>query len=95
MALDLPRNGEPAQEEKALKCVICKKGNTAPGTTTVTLERDGLVLVVQEVPAQVCSNCGEAYVDEKIGGVLLEDAGRIAESGAQVDIRRFRNDKAA
>ncbi|NLI76540.1 MAG: type II toxin-antitoxin system MqsA family antitoxin [Candidatus Riflebacteria bacterium] len=78
-----------------MKCVICKMGKTAPGTTTVTLERDGLVLVVQEVPAQVCSNCGEAYVDETIGSLLLEDAGRIAASGAQVDIRRFKGAKAA
>ncbi|MGH7938508.1 MAG: type II toxin-antitoxin system MqsA family antitoxin, partial [Bryobacteraceae bacterium] len=42
-----------------MKCTICKKGETAPGTATVTLERGGLTLVVKDVPAQICDNCGE------------------------------------
>jgi hypothetical protein len=29
--------GEP--KEGAMKCVICKKGSTTPGTTTITQER--------------------------------------------------------
>lgn len=34
-----------------MKCVICKHGETQVGTTTVTLERGGLTLVVKAVPA--------------------------------------------
>lgn len=47
-----------------MKCVICKQGENLLGTVTVTLERDGTTLVFKNVPAQVCENCGEAYVDE-------------------------------
>ena len=47
-----------------MKCVICKHGETKEGTTTVTFDRDGMTLVVKDVPAQVCTNCGEDYVDE-------------------------------
>ena len=43
-----------------MKCVVCKLGETRPGQTTVTLERQGAALVVRSVPAQVCENCGEA-----------------------------------
>lgn len=46
-----------------MKCVICKHGETRPGMTTVTLERGGATLVVKGVPARICGNCGEAYVD--------------------------------
>ena len=46
-----------------MKCVVCKKGETKAGTTTMTLERDGATLVFKSVPARVCANCGEAYVD--------------------------------
>lgn len=46
-----------------MKCVVCKHGETRPGTTTVTLIRDGTTLVVKGVPASVGSNCGEEYVD--------------------------------
>jgi hypothetical protein len=34
-----------------MKCVICKQGETRPGAATVTLEREGTVLVVRSVPA--------------------------------------------
>ena len=47
-----------------MKCVVCKMADTQVGVATVTLERDGLTLVVKGVPAQVCSNCGEQYVAE-------------------------------
>ena len=49
--------------KKAMKCIICKHGETKTGTATVTLTRDQLTLVVKGVPAQVCDNCGEEYVE--------------------------------
>jgi YgiT-type zinc finger domain-containing protein len=75
---------------KGTKCVICKHGETEPGTTTVTLERDSLTLVVKGVPAQVCENCGEAYVDEDTARKLLETAETEAGAGAQVEVRENR-----
>ena len=42
-----------------MKCVICKYGETEPGTTTITLERDNTTLVIKNVPADVCQYCGE------------------------------------
>ena len=49
-----------------MKCVVCKSGEARPGTTTVTLEREGLTLVMKEVPADICVNCGEDYVDSSV-----------------------------
>ena len=49
-----------------MKCLICKTGETNPGTTTVTLERDNTVVVIKDVPAQVCDNCGEYYLAEDV-----------------------------
>jgi YgiT-type zinc finger domain-containing protein len=72
-----------------MKCVICKNGTTVSGTTTITLERDGLTLVVKNVPAEVCSNCGEAYVSEKDTNQILMEAEQMAQSGALVDVRQF------
>jgi YgiT-type zinc finger domain-containing protein len=72
-----------------MKCVICRVGETQPGKTTVTLERGGTTVVFKGVPAQVCSNCGEAYVDEAITRQLLGIADEAARSGVQVDIREF------
>ena len=72
-----------------MKCLICKQAETYPGTTTVTLERNGLVLVVKEVPAQVCPNCGEAYAGEETTAQLLKTAEQMVRAGALVDVRQY------
>jgi len=36
----------PTKEEGVMRCAICKHGDTQPGVTTVSLERDGKVLVI-------------------------------------------------
>ena len=33
-----------------MQCIICKFGETSPGTTTVTLERGNTTLVIKSVP---------------------------------------------
>jgi YgiT-type zinc finger domain-containing protein len=70
-------------------CVVCKVGKTRPGRTTVTLERAAMTLVFKGVPAQVCSNCGESYVDQATTRRLLQEAEEAAGCGVQVDIRKF------
>lgn len=73
-----------------MKCMVCRQGETKQGTATVTLEREGLTLVVKEVPAQICENCGEEYIDESVTKQLLETAEEVAAEGTQVDIREYR-----
>ena len=72
-----------------MMCVICKQAETRPGRATVTLQRDGLTLVIKGVPARVCPNCGEEYLEEEIAGQLLKTAEEAARSGVQVDIREY------
>jgi YgiT-type zinc finger domain-containing protein len=72
-----------------MKCVVCKNGETRPGKTTVTLERGKLTLVFKGVPADVCANCGEAYVSADAGRQLLNSAEAAARAGVEVEIREF------
>ena len=72
-----------------MKCVVCKKGETKIGKTTITLEKDGATLVFKGVPASVCANCGEEYVDGEITARLLKSAEDAARSGVQVEIRQY------
>jgi len=72
-----------------MKCVVCKSGETRAGHTTVTLEREGAALVVRKVPAQVCENCGEAYVSAEVTRTLLQSAREALRAGVEVDIREF------
>jgi YgiT-type zinc finger domain-containing protein len=68
---------------------MCKNEDSVQGTTTVTFERDGMTLVIKNVPAQVCPNCGEAYVDESTASRLLESAEEAACQGVQVEVRNY------
>ena len=72
-----------------MKCVICKHGETRPGTATVTFTKDDLTLVVKDVPARICQTCGEEYVDEDIATQLLQTADVAASTGVQVEVRRY------
>jgi YgiT-type zinc finger domain-containing protein len=72
-----------------MKCVICQHGETVVGETTVTLERGNTTLVIKGVPAEVCENCGEAYVDEATTSALLDEIKAAAKDGVDVEVRRF------
>ena len=72
-----------------MRCVVCKQADTRPGVTTVTLERGDSTFVVREVPAQICPNCGEDYVDAKVATELLRSAEELSRSGTQLDVRRY------
>ena len=72
-----------------MKCMACKQAETQPGKPTVTLERNGATLVFKDVPAEVCPNCGEDYVDEAVTRALLQSAEDMVASDVQVDIRTY------
>lgn len=72
-----------------MKCVICKHGETQPGTATVTLARGTTTLVVKAVPANVCGNCGEEYVDEPTTARLVKTMEETARAGVEVDVREY------
>lgn len=49
-----------------MKCTFSKTGEMRPGHATVTLQRANTVVVIKAVPAQVCQDCGEYYLDEPV-----------------------------
>ncbi|MBI3953065.1 MAG: type II toxin-antitoxin system MqsA family antitoxin [Chloroflexi bacterium] len=72
-----------------MKCVICRHGETRPGRMAVLLTRGSMTLVVKGVPALVCGNCGEEYVNEETTRSLREAADEAEKAGVQVDVRQY------
>jgi len=72
-----------------MKCVMCKQGETQPGTTTMTLERGATTVVFKYVPAEVCDTCAEAYLDAATTRHLLHIVEEAARVGVQVDVRSY------
>lgn len=75
-----------SKEKKVMKCAICGQGETSPGKTTFTLERGESVVVVRNVPAEVCQDCGEAYLDEEQTDRVIQLAEKAIASGRPVEV---------
>jgi len=72
-----------------MKCTICKTGYTHPGITTVTLQRANTVVVIRDVPAEICEDCGEYYLSEAIARRVYADAEETAHRRVEVEIQRY------
>ena len=72
-----------------MECVICKNGNTFEGFTTVTLEQNNSVVVIKEVPAYICNNCGHFYLSEELSTKVLAIAQETVRKGIEIEVSRF------
>ena len=55
--------GRLSEEEGKMKCPLCK-GNMLSGKTNLPYELDReKIIVVRDVPALVCDQCGDAFVE--------------------------------
>lgn len=72
-----------------MTCVICKHGQTTPGRATVPLTRGNAVVILRNVPADICDNCGEYFLDEATTSAVLKLAEDSIRRGAEVEVVRF------
>lgn len=72
-----------------MKCVLCKTGETQPGTVTVTLERNQTVIVIKDVPADVCQNCSEYYLSQAVTEKLYRQTEGAVQRNAEVEVLRY------
>jgi YgiT-type zinc finger domain-containing protein len=72
-----------------MNCAICKTGQMVEGKATVTLQREETTIVIKDVPAQICDNCGEYYLSEAMTEQVLSMAEGAVRNGAEVEILRW------
>jgi len=53
---------------------------------TVTLERDGAIVLIKDVPAEICTNCGHYYLSEEITRLVMEKGNTAIENGAELEV---------
>jgi YgiT-type zinc finger domain-containing protein len=70
-------------------CLICRHAETVNGLTSISFERGELRLIVNNVPARVCPNCAEAYVDEAVATQLLWSVKKLSEVGILEDLIEY------
>jgi hypothetical protein len=78
-----------------MNCPICKHGETIRSTATIALDRVdpasgvSVTIVFRGVPAEVCDNCGEQFVDEPTTREVLRQADHAVRSGVQLEVRQY------
>ncbi|WP_298336225.1 type II toxin-antitoxin system MqsA family antitoxin [Ferrimicrobium sp.] len=72
-----------------MKCAICKSGKLEEGVTAVTVERGGTLVVFRRVPARICPNCGESYLEAAVVDAVCQAGDEAASAGVEVDVREF------
>jgi len=70
-------------------CLICRQAQLVPGFTLVKLEHEEINLTVRGVPAGVCPNCGDAYLDEKVATRLLHVVKQRIDSGEPMEFLEY------
>ncbi len=73
-----------------MDCALCKVGTTEKGTVTVTLERNGAIVLIKDVPAEVCTNCGHYYLSEEIARSIMQTGNDAIENGAELEVVRLK-----
>ena len=48
-----------------MTCLVCKHKRFKKGTTILPIERGKAIVLITDIPARACENCGEAYLDEE------------------------------
>ena len=51
-------------------CPVCRAGKKEPGSTTFTVDLGIGVVVVRDVPAQVCDLCGADWIEDATAETL-------------------------
>jgi YgiT-type zinc finger domain-containing protein len=72
-----------------MNCVICRQGQTKGGLTTVTLQRGATTIVIKDVPADICENCGEYYLSEEVTRKIESLAEQAISQGAEIEILKY------
>lgn len=72
-----------------MTCPVCGQGDLHAGSTTFAADADGTVVVVRNVPADVCEVCGESFIDEVVAGALEELVADSKVSGTESIVRHY------
>jgi len=73
-----------------MECVVCKNGTTTTGSVSVTLERANSLVVVKDVPAQICNNCGHYYLSDSTAESVFSLANSSIDRGSEIEVLRLR-----
>jgi YgiT-type zinc finger domain-containing protein len=70
------------------RCPLCS-GDTGPGRTTFTVDLGFGVVVVRRVPARVCRNCGESWLEDETARKLERIVSQARKEQREVEVLAY------
>jgi YgiT-type zinc finger domain-containing protein len=70
------------------KCPLCQ-GSVADGSTTFTVDLGEGIVVVRDIPALVCSQCGEEWLDDSTAAKLENIVESARKKNVTVEVARW------
>jgi YgiT-type zinc finger domain-containing protein len=78
-------NGEGGNPRR---CPLCD-GDMEDGVTTIPFLMGERVAVIKNVPAEICANCGEAYMKSGVVSRIEAILDRLEELGSEMSVVRY------
>ena len=75
-------------EDKIKRCPLCG-GEMSDGFTTIPFFIKGKVVVIKDVPAEVCSDCGEGYMKSSVVEKIESTLDRLEELHSEMSIVQY------
>jgi len=72
-----------------MKCVMCKGEDLDSGKTTVKVQREETLVIIKDVPADVCEDCGEYYLEETVARKVYAQAEEALKRHNEVEILQY------
>ena len=72
-----------------MKCVICKNGTTTEGFVNIPIVRKDKIIFIKNVPAQICDNCGEYYMNTDVAKEIYNKANERMNQGVEMEVTQY------
>jgi len=67
-----------------MKCPVCK-GAIGKGNTNFPVEMERGMVVVRDVPADICKQCGEVFIPDDVAEVLERIVNRAKQNKVELE----------
>ncbi|MCW5911329.1 MAG: YgiT-type zinc finger protein [Cyclobacteriaceae bacterium] len=69
-----------------MTCSICNIGTCTEGITEELFNKNGKLIILKNLPAMVCENCGAKFFSEETSKVILRNLKEVENSKAELEI---------
>ena len=77
------------KEERIMNCFVCK-GELKEKKVNYFVDLDSTIIIIKEVPAKVCCQCGEKYFDDKTSENIEKMVNQLKAMSTEVTIVNYK-----